>query len=243
MKTVTTQKIIALADVTVQYRGVTALDSVSVEINAGELVAIMGPNGAGKSTVLKAMFGLAPITHGQVLLHEKLIHPITHEMVQRGISFVPQGRRVFTQLTVEENIMMGAFALRLPRAEASLRRDELFDLFPILKEKRRDYSGNLSGGQQQLLAIARGLMTRPQVLLLDEPTLGLSPKMVKEVLTQVHKINEEQNTAIVVVEHNIKTLLELADRAYLLAHGRVAAHGEPKKLLQTDILERVFLGK
>ncbi len=228
-------------NVTVQYGGVTALKRASVAIGEGEIVALMGPNGAGKSTVIKSMFGLAPISSGEVLLHEAPYTPIPHQIVHKGVSYVPQGRRVFTHLSVYENLEIGGYIV----PDKSLVEDRItqaFDLFPDLKKKRDNASGTLSGGQQQMLAIARGLMTDPNVLLLDEPSLGLAPKIVKEVFELVARINEERHTAILIVEHNLQSLLPIAHRAYVLDHGEVVVTGDATNIGQSDILERVFMG-
>ncbi len=162
-------------------------------------------------------------------------------MVADGSAFVPQGRRVFVDLSVEENLEVGGFTNSDSRITKE-RIQDLFEMFPVLREKRRARSGTLSGGQQQMLAVARGLMTDPKVLLLDEPSLGLAPKIVKEVFAFVKDINEKRRTAILVVEHNIKSLLEIADRGYILDRGKVVAHGEPKELVSKGVLEKVFTG-
>ena len=231
-----------LQEISVHYGGVKALDEIDVSLDEGEIVALMGPNGAGKSTVLKTIFGLAPIHSGKVLWHEKAFEPISYQVAQRGIAFVPQGRRVFTHLTVEENLEIGGFTVR-NKNELKRRIEEVMEIFPILKQKRKAKSGALSGGQQQMLALGRGLMTDPKVLLLDEPSLGLAPKVVKEVFAKIKEINEKHKTAILVVEHNIKSLLGIVHRAYILDKGKVVAEGFPDKLLASDILERVFMGK
>lgn len=234
--------LLQLKNVHVHYGGVKALDGVDVAVDEGEVVALMGPNGAGKSTVLKAMFGLAPLGSGEVLWHERPISPVPYEMVGLGVAFVPQGRRVFTHLTVEENLEIGGFVIQ-NKKEITRRKNEVLDLFPALHHKRKNKSGTLSGGQQQMLAIARGLMTDPKVLLLDEPSLGLAPKIVKEVFSTIRDINQRHKTAIVIVEHNLKSLLEIVDRAYVLDKGLVVAKGTGKEIINSDILEKVFLGK
>ena len=231
-----------LQEISVHYGGVKALDGIDASLDEGEIVALMGPNGAGKSTILKVIFGLAPIHSGKVLWHEKAFEPISYQVAQRGIAFVPQGRRVFTHLTVEENLEIGGFTVR-NKNELKRRIEEVMEIFPILKQKRKAKSGALSGGQQQMLALGRGLMTDPKVLLLDEPSLGLAPKVVKEVFAKIKEINEKHKTAILVVEHNIKSLLGIVHRAYILDKGKVVAEGFPDKLLASDILERVFIGK
>lgn len=234
--------LIKIDDLRVKYGGVKALDGVDFVLDEGEIVALMGPNGAGKSTILKALFGITPITSGKVFWHEHEISPVSVEMVERGVSFVPQGRRVFTQLTVKENLEIGAYTISDSKMIKE-RMIEVLETFPILKEKINEPSGTLSGGQQQMLAIARGLMTEPKVLLLDEPTLGLSPKAVKEVFAKIREINERHKTAIVVVEHNIKSLLEICTRAYVLDKGKVVFCGTAQKLHESGILEKVFTGK
>lgn len=226
----------------VHYGGVKALDGASVSIDEGEIVALMGPNGAGKSTILKAIFGLAPISLGAILWHGSNVNPVSYEMVGRGISFVPQGRRVFTHLTVEENLEIGGYVVS-DKKELQRRIGEVMQTFPVLKTKRKKKSGHLSGGEQQMLALARGLVTDPKVLLLDEPSLGLAPKIVKEVFLKIKEINERHQTAILVVEHNIKSLLQIVNRAYILDKGRVVKEGEPMELVKSGILEKVFLGK
>lgn len=228
-------------NVHVHYGGVKALDGASVSVDAGEVVALMGPNGAGKSTILKAVFGLAPIDSGEVLWEGRKFTPVSHEVVERGISFVPQGRRVFKYLTVRENLEIGGWGIK-DKSERKERLENVLELFPALRAKLKAKSGTLSGGQQQMLAIARGLMTDPKVLLLDEPSLGLAPKVVKEMFQKIKEINERRKTAIVVVEHNIKSILEIVDRAYVLDKGKVVATDTPNNLIGTNVLERVFLG-
>jgi branched-chain amino acid transport system ATP-binding protein len=236
------ETILELKDAHVHYGGVKALDGVDVAVCEGEMVALMGPNGAGKSTVLRAIFGIAPMSAGKILWHGSMVRPVSYEMVERGISFVPQGRRVFTHLTVQENLEIGGITVPDKR-ELKRRIDEAMDIFPVLRIKYRNRSGELSGGEQQMVALARGIVTDPKVLLLDEPSLGLAPKIVKEVFQKIKEINERHGTAIVIVEHNIKSLLEIVHRAYILDKGRVVREGEPSSLVASGILEKVFLGK
>ncbi len=234
--------LLELVDISVHYGAVRALDKVSLSVRRGELVAVMGPNGAGKSTVLKAIMGLAPVVGGTVYLRQAPLSAATHEIVKEGLAFVPQGRRVFTHLTIEENLEMGCLYLD-DKTEQERRLDSVMELFPILREKRRDMASQMSGGQQQMLAIGRGLMAGPEALLLDEPTLGLAPIVVKEVFEKVSEINERLKTTIFVVEHNIKGVLNIADRAYVLNQGRVVHDGTPATVQETDILTQVFLGR
>ncbi|HYC34414.1 MAG TPA: ABC transporter ATP-binding protein [Candidatus Paceibacterota bacterium] len=229
-------------NIEVHYGGVKALDNASISIDEGEIVALMGPNGAGKSTMLKALFGLAPIFHGSVLIHGQEISPEPVFMVKEKIAFVPQGRRVFKYLTVKENLMIGAYVERDKRI-ATERFKEVLEFFPMLKSKLKQKSGQLSGGQQQMVAIARGLMTDPKLLILDEPSLGLSPKITKEVFEKIKEINTEHKTAILVVEHNLKSLLPIVDRAYVLDKGKVVHTGSGQEIIESNILERVFLGR
>lgn len=234
------ETLLQLEHASVHYGGVKALDDVSVQIDEGEIVALMGPNGAGKSTVLKAIFGLAPLSEGKALWHEQEVAPVAHEMVARGIAYVPQGRQVFKHLTVRENLELGGYALP-NRGDVAKNIGEALAIFPALKEKLHARAGSLSGGQQQMLAIARGLVSDPRVLLLDEPSLGLSPKIVKEVFALVREINRMRAIAVLVVEHSIASVLEIADRAYVLSHGKTVIHKERGQALAHDALERVFL--
>lgn len=234
--------LLQLRNVSVHYGGVKALDNVDVKLDENEIVALMGPNGAGKSTILKTIFGLAPIHSGKVLWHEKAISPIPYEMVKRGVAFVPQGRRVFSNLTTRENLEIGGFVVKNKKI-INQRIERVLDIFPDLKKKLKAKSGSLSGGQQQMLAFARGLMTDPKILLLDEPSLGLAPKIVKEVFAKIKEINERYRTAIMVVEHNIKSLLEIAYRGYVLDKGKIVKKDSAQNIMQSDILEKVFTGK
>ena len=233
--------LLELTNISVEYGAVRALDDVSMDIHAGEVVAVMGPNGAGKSTVLKAVMGLAPVVSGAVYWRQRPLAVETHEIVKEGIAFVPQGRRVFTHLSIAENLEMGCIYLN-DRAEKARRLDSVMELFPILYEKRRDVASQMSGGQQQMLALGRGLMASPELLLLDEPTLGLAPIIVREVFQKVAEISERLGTTIMVVEHNIKGVLDIVDRAYVLDKGSVVHNGTPQSIRDTDILTQVFLG-
>lgn len=233
--------LLEIKNIDAQYKNLPVLHDVSVAVDEGEVIAVMGPNGAGKSTVLKAIFGLVEVTAGDVLYHGTKLKPKPHQMVERGIAFVPQGRRVFTHLTVLENLEIGGHFLH-DRAEVKRRIEEVLKFFPPLRAKLKEKSGSLSGGQQQMLAMARGLMTNPSVLLLDEPTLGLSPKIVKEMFETIKEINRDRKTAMVIVEHNIKSLLPITDRVYVLEKGKLVYHGSADAFQKTDLFEKVFLG-
>ena len=233
--------ILELVNVSVHFGAVVALEDVSLGVKRGEVAAVMGPNGAGKSTVLKAIMGLAPVVSGTVLWRQQPLLAATHEIVKEGISFVPQGRRVFTHLNIEENLEMGCLYLN-DRDERERRKDSVMKVFPVLREKRRDLASQMSGGQQQMLALGRGLMAAPEVLLLDEPTLGLAPAIVKETFQKISEISRVFDTTIFVVEHNIKGVLDIVDRAYVLDKGKVVHDGTPDTVRETDILTQVFLG-
>ncbi len=235
------ETLLELVSVSVSYGAVSALTDVSVSVRQGEVAAVMGPNGAGKSTVLRAIMGLAPVVGGQVMWKGARLDMATHDIVKHGISFVPQGRRVFTHLNITENLEMGCLFVD-DRAEKQRRLDSVMELFPVLYEKRRDLASQMSGGQQQMLALGRGLMADPEVLLLDEPTLGLAPIVVREVFSKVSEINERLGTSIFVVEHNIRGALDVAHRAYVLDKGEVVHDGTPQTVRDTDILTQVFLG-
>lgn len=237
-----TETLLKINNLKVHYGGVKALDGVDVALDEGEIIALMGPNGAGKSTILKALFGLAPIETGKIYWHGEKIIPKSHEIVQRGISFVPQGRQVFKSLTVYENLEMGGYFIE-SRDILKSRIEGVLDIFPDLRKKLKQSAGSLSGGQQQMLAIARGLVSDPKVLLLDEPSLGLAPKIVKEVFAKIKEINERRKTAIMIVEHNLHSVLSIVDRAYLLDKGLIVEENTPDKIIDSGILERVFLGK
>lgn len=234
------ETLLELKEGKVQYGGVVALDGATVQIDEGEIVALMGPNSAGKTTVIKAIVGVAPLAGGCVLWHGQKLQPVPYQMPGRGVAYVPQGRQVFKNLSVLENLELGGYALQ-NRADLKTNIESVLKLFPVLKEKLHQKAGLLSGGQQQMLTIARGLVSDPKVLLLDEPSLGLSPKIVKEVFALIKEINQVRKIAVLVVEHSIKSVLEIADRAYVLSRGKVAIHKGKGEQLASDALERVFL--
>lgn len=233
--------LLQLKDISVHYGGVKALDGIDISFDEGEIVALMGPNGAGKTTILKTIFGLVPVHTGKILLHEREFKPVSYEIVDMGIVFVPQGRRVFSHMTVEENLEIGGFVFKNSKKSAR-QMEEVMDMFPVLKHKRKQKAGTLSGGQQQMVALARGLMPDPKILLLDEPSLGLAPKIITEVFGKIKEINDKHKTAIIVVEHNTNSLLKIAHRAYVLDKGKIVVHKTSEELLNSDILEKVFMG-
>ncbi|MFA6422580.1 MAG: ABC transporter ATP-binding protein [Candidatus Buchananbacteria bacterium] len=222
------------------YEKMQILFGVDMKIKEGEIVAIIGPNGAGKSTVLKSIFNQCDIYGGQISLNNKEITKMpTHKLIGLGVSYVPQGRQIFSDMTVKENLEMGAFIFK---DNKKVKEDikGLFLQFPILKEKQKQRASTLSGGQQQLLAIARALIQNPQLLLLDEPSLGLSPKAMKEIFEIIKKINGD-GVSIMIVEQNAKQAVELAHRTYVLENGKVALEGD-KSILKNEKIKNIYFG-
>ena len=221
------------------YGGPDIITSCTVNVNRGEIVAILGPNGAGKSTAMKAMLGLLNLKSGKVIIDGKDISNLTpQDRVKEGIAFVPQTRNVFTGLSVQENLEMGAY-LREERFEEII--EEIYELFPILKEKKSQLVGELSGGQRQQVALGRALMIKPSVLMLDEPTAGVSPIVMDELFDHILKV-KKTNVAILMVEQNAKQALSIADRGYVLVTGENKFSGTGKELLNDPEVRRSFLG-
>lgn len=226
-------------DIRAGYGELDILHGVSIQVAAGEIVTVIGPNGAGKSTLLRSLFGLVPPRQGKVLfLGEDVTGERPDRLVAKGISFVPQNENVFPRLTVEENLQMGAFILN---ESLRSRIDEVFELFPPLKEKRRQKAGVLSGGQQQMVAIGRALMLRPKLLLLDEPTAGLSPIFARMILEKVTEINAT-GVSILMIEQNARAALAMSHRGYILTMGRNRLDGTAHELLNNEEVGELFLG-
>jgi branched-chain amino acid transport system ATP-binding protein len=230
-----------VANVAVNYGAAAAVSDVHLRVDVGELVVIVGPNGAGKSTLVNAMAGLHAVAAGSLTVDGRdITREPPHRFCDRGIAIVPEGRRLFASLTVRENLELGSYRVEARRLRVeSLRR--VCTLFPMLAERMDAPAGALSGGQQQMVAIGRALMARPRFLLLDEPSLGLSPMIAHEMFSAIREINAE-GVAILLVEQNVAMALELARRAYVLDEGRIAAEGEPKALMSQPQIKRAYLG-
>ncbi|MGI6034291.1 MAG: ABC transporter ATP-binding protein [Limnochordia bacterium] len=234
---------LSMRNVAAHYGNIQALESVTLELGKGEIVCLLGSNGAGKTTTLRVITGLLRPTRGEVLLDGEPIQSLPpSQVVRKGISCVPEGRQVFPQLTVEENLEMGAYTRRHLIQEVQQTLDFVYTIFPVLKERAKQLGGTLSGGEQQMLAIGRALLSAPKYLLLDEPSLGLAPFLVEEVFQVIRRINEE-GVSILLVEQNARMALSVADRGYLLEEGQIVLHDTCENLLQTDQVIATYLGE
>lgn len=230
-----------LEDLNVHYGAIWALKGVNLTVGEGEIVSLIGANGAGKSTTLRAISGVVKASSGGISFHGEDITKVpAHDIVKKGIAQVPEGRRVFANLSVLENLELGAYIRRDTRG---IKRDldDVLDRFPRLKERIGQVAGTLSGGEQQMLAIGRALMTRPKLMLLDEPSMGLAPLLVKEIFSIIREINEE-GTTILLVEQNARMALQVASRAYVLETGRIVLDGSAKELAMNEDVKKAYLG-
>ena len=233
--------LLAVRDLRVKYGNVEVLHGINVAVKEGEIVAILGANGAGKSTTLMAVSGIVKSSGGAVEFDGKQLHKLkAHDIVREGVIQVPEGRRIFNTLTVEENLALGAF-VRDDAARIAKTREWIYELFPILKERRDQLGGTLSGGEQQMLAIARGLMAEPKILLLDEPSLGLAPLLVKAIFRTLEQINRAGVT-IVLVEQNARAALKLAHRGYIMEVGNIVLEDSAAALLANPEVQKAYLG-
>lgn len=229
-----------LKNLNVYYGAIHALKNINLKINDGEIVTLIGANGAGKSTTLKAISGLLKPRSGEIILAGKNINSVNApDVVKLGMAHVPEGRRIFSTMSVFENLEMGAFT-RNNKGEIAEDIEKSFTLFPILKERKEQMAGTLSGGEQQMLAIARGLMSRPKLLLLDEPSMGLAPIIVNEIFSIIRNINKT-GTTVLLVEQNANMALKLADRAYIIRTGEIEIEGNAKDLLNDENVRRAYL--
>jgi branched-chain amino acid transport system ATP-binding protein len=227
-------------NLTAGYKGIEVIKDINFKIEPGEIVAIIGPNGAGKSTFLKSIFNLAEVYSGRIYFKDKDITDLeTHDLIYYGISYVPQGRLVFSNMTVLENLEMGAFIFN-DKDLIKNNLEHVYREFPGLKRKKDELAGNLSGGEQQMLAIARALMQSPELLLLDEPSLGLAPKVVSEIFEKVLKLKSE-GISIIIVEQNAKKAVEIADRTYIFEDGKIALEGG-KEILKDPRIKEIYFG-
>ena len=233
--------ILAVKDIKVRYSGLPVLQDISFQVHAGETVCIVGANGAGKSTVLRAIMGKQPAYEGSIRFMDQEIQKLrTEEIVRLGVVYVPEEKMLFGPLSVEENLVLGAYTLT-DQTIIKDNLDKVYALFPRLKERRHQPATTLSGGEQQMVAIGRGLMSNPRILMLDEPSLGLAPILVDEVLDTVRALKSEGRT-ILLVEQNVREALDLADRGYVLQTGRIVGQGTGKELLESDMFREAFLG-
>jgi branched-chain amino acid transport system ATP-binding protein len=234
--------LLTIRDLHVYYGNVHALKGINLEVAQGEVVTLLGANGAGKSTTLRAISGLLQPQQGEIALEERPLNNVpAHKIVNMGVSHAPEGRKVFTTLTVRENLNMGAYS-RDDKAGIEESRQRVFHLFPRLKERQEQIAGTLSGGEQQMLAIGRALMSRPRLLMLDEPSLGLAPMLVRAIFGTIREINE-QGVTILLVEQNARAALRLADRAYVLETGQIALSGAASELMRSERVRKAYLGE
>lgn len=228
-------------NLSVSYGAIEAVKDISFTVNAGEIVSLIGANGAGKTTTLHTITGLVPAKSGSVMYNGvDLLKTHNNKIVTLGMAHIPEGRHVFTRMSVEENLEMGAFSLK-DQSDLKKDLDMVYGLFPRLKERRNQKAGTLSGGEQQMLAMGRALMSHPKTILMDEPSMGLSPKLVKEIFSIIRKLHE-QGITILLVEQNAKMALSIADRAYVLETGRITMESDAKELLNNEQVRKAYLG-
>jgi len=235
--------LLELRDVNTYYGNIRALKGISLKVEAGQVVSLIGANGAGKTTTLRTISGLLRPRTGEITFDGTAIHPIpAHEIVYLGLTQAPEGRQIFPTLTVNENLNMGAYSLGRDRKAIEANRRRVYDLFPRLAERKNQLGGTLSGGEQQMLSIGRALMARPKVLMLDEPSLGLAPLLVKAIFETIRTINE-QGVTVLLVEQNARAALRLADYGYVLETGSIALEGPADDLLHNERVRHAYLGE
>jgi len=253
-----TKTILEIKDLKVNYGNIEALKGVNLTVSEGEIVCLIGANGAGKSTLLKSIVGLVPLKNGGIIYNgetiagsiqrngneskSKKIQISTDKIISRGISMAPEGRGIFAQMTVLENLEMGAFLLR-NRGEINKRIEEKYQMFPILKDRRKQLAGSLSGGEQQMLSIARALMSSPRLLLLDEPALGLAPIIIQNIFQTISSISRDENVTIFLVEQNAKMALGISNKGYVLETGNIVLEDKSRNLLENPKVKAAYLGE
>jgi branched-chain amino acid transport system ATP-binding protein len=235
-----------IRDIDAGYGAVRALHGVSIRIQFGETIALLGTNGNGKSTLMKCVMGMVRPTRGSVSLQldgktHDLTRLSTEQIVNLGVVMVPEGRRLFPKLTVEENLLLGAFR-KLARADIEKNKAFCFELFPVLAERRRQLAGSLSGGQQQMLAIARALMSAPKLLLVDEPSVGLAPILVSHTISKIKELKEKYGLTVLMAEQNFHQAIRIADRGYIIVHGEIVFEGGVRELEQNELVKNYYLG-
>ncbi len=250
--------ILTIKDLKVNYGNIEALKGVNLSVSEGEIVCLIGANGAGKTTLLKAIVGLVPLKNGEITYKDETIaiaaegndhhlnlkktHLSTDRIISRGISMAPEGRGIFAQMTVLENLEMGAFLLK-DKSEISRRIEEKYQMFPILKDRRKQLAGSLSGGEQQMLSIARALMSSPKLLLLDEPALGLAPIIIQNIFQTISSISHDEKVTIFIVEQNARMALGVSDKGYVLETGNIVLEDKSKNLLKNPKVKAAYLGE
>ena len=234
--------LLTIENLEVFYGVINAIKGISVEVNEGEIIALIGANGAGKTTILNTITGLVPAKSGSIKFEDKdLLKTPAHKIVSMGIAHVPEGRRIFQQLTVFENLKLGAYT-RKDKKEIADTLEMVYERFPRLKERRTQIAGTLSGGEQQMLAMGRALMSHPKIILMDEPSMGLSPLYVTEIFDIIRSVNES-GTTVLLVEQNAKKALSIANRAYVLETGKIVLSGDAHELMNNDSVKKAYLGE
>jgi len=240
--------LLSIDDISVSYGSIKALKQVSMHVNEGDIVSLIGANGAGKSTLLKAIVGLEPLVggsitfEGDIIASENSSHSLpTEKIAKKGIALVPEGRRVFADMSVEENLDMGAFMVR-DEELIKKKKEEMYDFFPILGARRKQKTRSLSGGEQQMMAIARALMSSPRMILLDEPGLGLAPLIIQDIFDKIAYINKSENVTVFLVEQNAKMALKASTEGYVMENGRIVLSGSSTDLLNNDSVQSAYLG-
>ncbi len=233
---------LSVKDLNVYYGNIHAIKDVSLEVNEGEIVSLIGANGAGKTTTLQTISGLLKPTSGSITFQGKdIVKMEAHNILKLGVAQVPEGRRIFANLTVKENIEMGSYSIHDTAANKKAERKAIYDRFPRLRERKKQLAGTLSGGEQQMLAMGRALMSRPKIFILDEPSMGLSPILVKEIFEIIKWVNSSGVT-VLLVEQNAKMALSISNRAYVLETGKIVMEGPAEKLLNDEAIKKAYLG-